>query len=231
LVVSASMAELRWHPSSDFESDEQANYLGQSQVLRFLQSLIGPEFRPAGVKIVSKPWRYDVDALERFFGCRIYGHSPANIISFPAEALQRRLRTSNPMLFGLLGSYFAQVKVSAQRSYTDEVRACARVALTAGNCSISQCAAKMQVSPRTIQRRLTEQGVRFSDIVEEARIEASKRALHETDDSLSEIALNMGYSDQSSFGRAFKRWTGSTPQSFRAGRLGPSTGRPLSSIV
>jgi AraC-like DNA-binding protein len=175
------------------------------------------------VQLVSRPWRRDLEAMERFFGCRVTGDAPANIVAFPAGVLDQRLRTSNAMLFGLLGSYFAQVKAQAQQTFVDEVRAFARAALATGHCTIERCALKLEASPRTLQRRLTEQGYRFSEIVEEQRIDASKRALGETADSLSDIALNLGYSDQSSFGRAFKRWTGMTPQAFRDGRRRPTT--------
>lgn len=217
-LVREETAEFRWRPSSDFESDEQANYLGQSQVMRFFQGLVGTEFRPTRVDVVSRPWHRDVDAIERFFGCRVAGASQANIVSFPTSDLHRRLRTANAMLFGLLGSYFAAVKKSAQRGFVDEVRSYARATLATGRCSMERCAAKLKVSPRTIQRRLTEEGFRFSEIVDQERVEASKRALKDTNDRLSDIALNLGYSDQSSFGRAFKRWTGVTPQAFREGR-------------
>lgn len=217
-VCTDETAEFRWRPSTDFTSDEQANYLGQSQVVRFLRSLVGPDFRPSRVQLVSRPWRRDVEAIDRFFGCRVAGDAPANVVSFPADVLRRRLRTSNAMLFGLLESYFTQVKAQAQQSFVDEVRAFARATLASGNCTIERCALKLEASPRTLQRRLTEQGRRFSEIVEEQRIEASMRALRRSGDPLSHIALNLGYSDQSSFGRAFKRWTGVTPQQFREGR-------------
>jgi AraC-like DNA-binding protein len=216
-VATEETAEFRWRPSADFESDEQANCLGQSQVVRFLQSLVGPDFRPSRVQLVSRPWRKDIAAMDDFFGCRVTGASPVNIVSFPASLLRRRLRSADPTLFGLLGSYFAQVKAQVQQSFVDEVRAFARASLASGHCTIDRCAARLEASPRTIQRRLTEQGYRFSEIVEEQRVEASKRALRETADTLSEIAFNLGYSDQSSFGRAFKRWTGVTPQAFREG--------------
>src|SRR5262245_57370136 len=45
-VANEETAEFRWRPSAEFASDEQANYLGQAQVVRFLQSLIGSDFRP-----------------------------------------------------------------------------------------------------------------------------------------------------------------------------------------
>jgi AraC-like DNA-binding protein len=214
-LMSEDVAEFRWLPSTEFESDEQANYLGQAQVVRFLQSLIGWDFRPARIHVVSQPRRNDIEAMQRFFGCKVFGNSPTNIVSFPANVVHRRLRTANAMLFGLLGSYFAQVKKSAQHTFVDMVKSYVRAALATGNCTIERCAMKMDASPRTIQRRLTEQGLRFSEIIEEQRVEAAKRALTDTGDALASIALNLGYSDQSSFGRAFKRWTGVTPQNFR----------------
>jgi AraC-like DNA-binding protein len=217
-VAGNETAEFRWRANADFASDEQANYLGQSQVLRFLRSLAGPDFRPSAVRVASRPSRSDIEAMERFFGCKVHGDAAANVIAFPAAWLDFRSIAANPMLFGLLGSYFDQVRRSAEGTFVDEVRAFARATLATGHCTIERCAVKLEASARTIQRRLIEQGLRFSEIVEEERVEAARRALVETGHSLSDIALNLGYSDQSSFGRAFKRWTGWTPQVFRETR-------------
>jgi AraC-like DNA-binding protein len=221
-VEGGETAEFRWRPNADFASDEQANYLGQSQVLRFLQGLVGSDFRPGAVRVGSDPSRHDIAAMERFFGCRVHGGGAANVISFPATLLDQRNVAANPMLFGLLGSYFGQVRNSAEGSFVEEIRAFARTTLATGHCTIERCAARLEASARTIQRRLNEHGLRFSEIVEEERVEAAKRALTATGHSLSDIALNLGYSDQSSFGRAFKRWTGSTPQGFREKGGAPS---------
>lgn len=215
LVTAGGVAEFRWRPLTDFPSDEQANYLGQSQVIQFFEGMLGTDFRPSNVQLFSRPWRNDLETMERFFGCRVHGGAEANIISFPAALLDRRVRSANELLFGLMGSYFAQVRTALHQSFVDQVKAYARATLATGNCTIERCAARLGASARTIQRRLTEQGLRFSEIVEEQRVEASKRALAETSDVLSDIALNLGYSDQSSFGRAFKRWTGMTPQAYR----------------
>lgn len=215
-VAGRETAEFRWRSNADFACDEQANYLGQSQVLRFLQGLAGPGFRPSAVAVTSQPSRRDIEVMERFFGCKVRGGAAANLIAFPAALLDARNTAANPILFGLLGSYFDQVRRSAEGSFIDEVRAFARATLASGHCTIERCAVKLEASARTIQRRLIEQGMRFSEIVEEERIEAAKRALGATGHSLADIALGLGYSDQSSFGRAFKRWTGATPQAFRA---------------
>lgn len=217
-VAGKEVAEFRWRPNADFTCDEQANYLGQSQILRFLQGLTNPAFRPGAVHVTSRPARADLETMEAFFGCKVRGGASANVIAFPAALLDRRNPAANRILFGLLGSYFDQVRRSAEGTFVDAVRAFARATLATGQCTIERCAAKLEASARTIQRRLVNQGLRFSEIVEEERVEAAKRALIETNHALAEIALNLGYSDQSSFGRAFKRWTGATPQAFRERR-------------
>ena len=76
-------------------------------------------------------------------------------------------------------------------------------------------AAVMGVSVRTLQRRLAEHGVDFSSIVERTRFEAAMRLMADRSIGLLEIALDLGYSDLSSFSRAFRRWTGVSPGRFR----------------
>jgi AraC-like DNA-binding protein len=59
-------------------------------------------------------------------------------------------------------------------------------------------------------------GVKFSDLVQNERIRLAKQALLRSDHTLNDIAFRLGYSEQTSFGRAFKRSTGMTPQAFRS---------------
>jgi AraC-like DNA-binding protein len=66
--------------------------------------------------------------------------------------------------------------------------------------------------------------VRFSNVLQQQRVELAKGYLEQEELSLDEVAYLLGYSEQSSFGRAFRRWTGSTPQSYRA-----QTSRPVQS--
>ena len=69
---------------------------------------------------------------------------------------------------------------------------------------------------RTLQARLSSEGVKFSELVENQRATLAKAHLSQRNLSLDEIADRLGYGEQTSFGRAFKRWTGMTPQQFRA---------------
>ncbi|MNR61324.1 HTH-type transcriptional regulator VirS [compost metagenome] len=73
----------------------------------------------------------------------------------------------------------------------------------------------MEMSVRTLQRRLTEHSLDFSQLVEGIRRSLAEDYVARSDYSLTEIALLLGYSEASSFSRAFRRWTHSTPQQYR----------------
>ena len=71
------------------------------------------------------------------------------------------------------------------------------------------------MSGRTLQRRLSEQGYSFQNLVDESRRQLAEQLLQQTDYSLAEVSFMTGFSEQSAFTRAFKRWAGQTPRSFR----------------
>lgn len=84
-----------------------------------------------------------------------------------------------------------------------------------GKPKIANVSESLGTSARTLQRRLAEIDSSFSQVVEESRIRLANKMVTETDDTLGEIAHNLGYSDQAHFTRAFKRWNGVTPGALR----------------
>ena len=82
--------------------------------------------------------------------------------------------------------------------------------------SAETIAEEMQVSLRTLQRRLSTEGAAFGDVFDHVRHRSATRLLEGTTLPALEIAFALGYAETTSFFRAFKRWTGTTPQRFRA---------------
>ena len=70
------------------------------------------------------------------------------------------------------------------------------------------------MSSRTLKRKLKAEGTAFSDILDQLAIEQARKLLRSAL-SVEQIAERMGYSDVSNFGRAFRRWTGTTPAAYR----------------
>jgi AraC-like DNA-binding protein len=73
----------------------------------------------------------------------------------------------------------------------------------------------MGIGVRTLQRRLKKDGLTFKRIVDQARYQASKDLLCDSHVNLTDIAHSLGYSNQSNFIRAFRRFAGTTPGEFR----------------
>jgi len=87
--------------------------------------------------------------------------------------------------------------------------------LPSGYPDINKVAELRGASVRTLQRRLSDAGINYSELVEKARYTEACHLLESTHIPLAEIAKNLGYKDQSSFSRAFRRWQGISPRDYR----------------
>src|SRR5262249_50105493 len=87
--------------------------------------------------------------------------------------------------------------------------------LRRGEPKLSQVARKVALSPRTLQRRLREDDADFKRLVDGTRRRFALHYLKDPNNTLTEGAYLLGYSEVSAFNRAFRRWTGSTPSDYR----------------
>jgi len=215
LVCGRDVSELRWRTHIGLGEREQVNYHGMLLILKTLQMLDRQEFRPSYTNLTCRVERSALQRMQERLGCKVHARADNNAIAFSPELLDRPIASSNRMLFTLLGGCLDQLRNASRAGFVEQVESCVRRALSTGQCSVDNCAGQLGTSTRTLQKRLTRLGVKFSDIVQAERIKLAKQALLWSDCSLDEIAFQLGYSEQTSFGRAFKRATGKTPKSFR----------------
>jgi AraC-like DNA-binding protein len=76
----------------------------------------------------------------------------------------------------------------------------------------------LALSPRSLRRRLEDEGISYKSVLREAQATLAKRLLNDPKRSIKEVAYEMGFSDPNTFHRAFKTWTGVTPTEYRTGR-------------
>ena len=88
--------------------------------------------------------------------------------------------------------------------------------------SEEEAAASQNMSLRTFQRRLEDEGTRFRALLDQTRTERAESLLADSSYALSEVSYQCGFSEQASFSRAFKRWTGKTPSQYRSKLLDPT---------
>lgn len=215
LVEGKHTAEYRWFVSKDLGCNQQANFLAALLMTKLLRQFGGPQFQPHYVNLAVDIRHRDFTTLEGFFGCGFHRTTADNAIAFPREFLDRRIPSASRLLFTLLSSYLDQVKASQHESITQKVANYIRGTLSSGHCCIEHCAQRLGMAVRTLQSKLSEANSEFSVILEEQRIELAHSYLKQPQLTLDEVAANLGYAEQSSFGRAFKRWTGISPGQFR----------------
>jgi AraC-like DNA-binding protein len=162
----------------------------------------------------------DLTTYQRFFRCPVHFNASEYAIVFSSELLDVPLATSDPCLYGLLEGYARQLLVQlpcAGGDIQQRVRGALLRELDGGNPTKEYIASLLRLSPRTLTRRLADAGTTFEEVLSSLRCELSARYLRDTELSISEIALALGFSGASSFVRAFRRWTGSSPSEVRAG--------------
>lgn len=216
LVEGETISELRWSQHSNFGSNGQANCQGLLLNLKYLQQVGGAGFKPAYINSaceISGKLRGD---FEKAVSCPLNVVSGRNCIAFPTELLERRTPSANQTLYRLLSHYMARLKAANSSGVLDKVNDYVATSMSTGEVSIEGCAKSMGVCTRTLQARLKENGVNFSAVLEQHRLERAKSILKKDELSIAEVADLLGYAERTSFGRAFKRWTGVSPQQFRA---------------
>ncbi|MEU0538962.1 helix-turn-helix domain-containing protein [Nocardia sp. NPDC005978] len=130
-----------------------------------------------------------------------------------------RLPTGGDPRLGELLCDYARLSLTTARplpSWLDRFRTALAEALTAGDLGLGAVAARMTLSPRTLQRRLTEFETSWRAEVDRVRRQRAMTLLRETDLTVQAVAGRVGYSDARALRRAFVQWTGRNPNEFRA---------------
>ncbi|GGE57729.1 AraC family transcriptional regulator [Actibacterium pelagium] len=159
----------------------------------------------------------DDRAQQAHFGCPVHYDSPRDALEIETAVLQRPNRVSDAGISAFFDAHLnAELgKIGDPSSLSAQVMDQISEALSEGVPTLGYVAERLGMSTRTLQRRLADAGLAYQDLVAAARQRLASTLLHETDYALSEIAFLTGYSDQSAFNRAFKRWFGQTPASAR----------------
>lgn len=214
-LVDAAHAEIRWHVGSELGCNVQANYKAALMNLKLLRAVAGSGFQPIAVQLAVLPPARLLPELEQQFGCRVTHAAGVNAIAFSGTTLDRPVATANRLVYQLLGGYLEQVRAAARTSLAERVEDYVRGSLANGDCTIERCAMRLGLPVRTLQAQLGDSGLKFTDILEGQRFELAQGYLEQLHLSLDEVAALLGYAEQSSFGRAFKRWSGLTPRLYR----------------
>lgn len=189
--------------------------------VRFWSWLVGQNIRPSRIEL-DFPEPSEAREYRYLFSCPVVFGCPCSRIMLPARLLQLPL-VQNPLSLSrfLRDSLAVIIQGNLQPiGLADQIRALISREYDHNFPDFSQVCEQLNMTPQTLRRRLKEANTSYQEIKDNIRHDAAVYYLSKAELSIDEIALMMGFSEASSFHRAFKKWTGRTPASYRHERLG-----------
>ncbi|MCP2323485.1 AraC-like DNA-binding protein [Hamadaea flava] len=155
--------------------------------------------------------------LEDYFGTRIR-KADTHTITFSADDAARPFLTENESMWRFYAPELRRrlSDLQAEATVAERVRAALHETLPAGDSTITAVTKRMATSPRTLQRQLREEGTTYQSVLASTREALARHYLRRGNLRTGEIAYLLGYDDTNSFYRAFRTWTGATPDAVRA---------------
>jgi AraC-like DNA-binding protein len=195
----------------------------------YLFGLIGVRYREyTGLQLQARsvafafPTPDDQAPYRELFGPELHFGQPYTELEIDTAIEATPCRTADPVMSPYLEHQAdtAIRQLPLRDTWLDQARAAVLHTLATDHSDLGAVAKRLALSPRTLQRRLQEAGTSHHELIDAVRCELGIRRILAENMPVAAIAEELGFSDTSSFHRAFKRWTGLTPRSYRLGLRG-----------
>lgn len=193
--------------------------MGMAVLLDMCRMNAGAALRPVSASLRrDKP--ENAGAYERFFGCPVRFGAGENALVLFAKDADRTLPSSNRQLAAVFDRMLTEELGRLDKN--DIVARCKAAVLehlASGEASAEGAAKQLHVSARTLQRKLAEVEITYMQLVDDTRKDLALRYIEDPRRSLTDITFELGFSQSSAFTRAFRRWTGVSPTTYRTKRV------------
>ncbi|MBL0142357.1 MAG: AraC family transcriptional regulator [Betaproteobacteria bacterium] len=202
---------------SGVENCDQILDLALAILLNVMRGLCGQNWHPTQAHFAHQrphdeaSYRHVFRALPRF-------NAEQTALVFPVRWLDRPIPSADPLLHRLMGERVSELESQMGEDLVGQLRRVLRTLVPSPGCSLAVVAKRVGMHGRTLNRRLSAEGTSFLQLREEVRYEAASQLLENTRTPANQIAMMLGYTDASSFTRAFRRWSGMGPAQWRASR-------------
>ncbi len=186
--------------------------------------LFGTRLLDGGECRLSYPQPEHHEAYRALFGEAVRFSQGANQLRFRKEFLALPLALSNPVTRRVAEEQCERERrrLEARVSTVERVQQLLESVQSGRLPGLEEVAERIGVSARTLRRQLSAEGTRFQALQDRVRHGRAQDLLAGTDMSIDDIAFQLGYSDPSNFGRAFRKWEGVSPTAYRVSRQSPS---------
>ncbi|MCH8543017.1 MAG: AraC family transcriptional regulator [Alcanivorax sp.] len=159
----------------------------------------------------------DTSEHARIFRCPVHFDSHSNSVILDQRMLDMPIRDADAEVHRIMRNrvHQAMTQFLARDNLLDQVRAEIQQQLLHGTPQLESVAEAMNVKPWTLRRRLRAEEADFTTLLDDERKALATDWLINSDRPVSQIAADLGYSEQSAFNRAFRRWFACTPVAYR----------------
>ena len=196
---------------------------GFANINLLLRSGTGKSIAPLRIELAYL--RSDVQRYADYFNCEVRAGADHDVLVYASATLNERFVTGNAdLIAALLPGLDLQLDATSPQSLDQQVKAVLTEMMRGERPSMEAVARRLLLSPRTLQRRLTEAHTSYQSILDTVRQDMACKLLSRTSMEPSEIAFYLGFEEANSFQRAFCKWQGMTPTQWRAQEsINPST--------
>jgi len=161
------------------------------------------------------------NGLEEYFGCPVKYRATRDALVLRVTDLELPFVTHNEELLQMLAPQFEnQLKAArTKQGILEQVKWVLKRLLSGSRPDLLMVARELGMSDRTLQRRITDEGTTFRQLLNDTRQELVRQYLSDGAIEITEAAFLLGYEDPNSFYRAFRSWEGTTPAEWRAAHL------------
>lgn len=198
-------------------SDRLSSELAMTGLLRLIRMFVGPHARPRGVFFAHEAPAYRAEYRRIFGGAEHFGHAFTGI-EFERTWLARTQLFKNPELYAVLQRQAERSigRLTRDGNMSELIQEHLASRDPREMPSMEDVARHLGMSARSLRRRLVAEGSEYKDLIARARTRIAKRLLEHPRASIHEIAYAMGFATPAAFHRAFKRWTGMTPNEYKS---------------
>ncbi len=210
--INQQQATIRWTPHA--QCSEQIVLRNMAAWLTTAKQLLGSDITPTQIKLCHSFSKAQSLQLTEYLNCEVLIAQSFNEIIFPSQLLTHAFRSENPQLQKTMAAISQQelASINTSKCIKSEISHLLKIKPELTDCSLLQFAGVFNMSSRTLQRQLKSADCQFAKLLDDERKQRTIKQLGTL--TLGELSLQLGFNEQSSFNRAFKRWFNCSPRDY-----------------
>jgi AraC-like DNA-binding protein len=193
-----------------YKGDIQMELYRITSMIQLIHLATGAEWRPVKVRLIM-PENSVVRACRLLADSDVLFSQADSAFSIPRELLGLPVQVNAPEVRNLRNN----IQGDSSTEIANAIRQIINTYAVGARIEIEGVARLADMSVRTLQRQLNRHGLKFNDLLNQAKFEHAKQMLSGPEVSIQAVARSLGYSDPAHFTRAFRRWSGLSPTAFR----------------